>query len=175
MKIPVIETDRLRLRAHRLEDFNACKMLWADREVVRYISGETRPVEETWSRFLRYRGHWEMLGFGYWVLEELKTGAFLGEVGFANYKRDMQPSLNDCPESGWVLNSAAQGQGYGREAVKGILAWADRHLAADTTVCIIDPEHKASIKLALSCGYILLGSAKYKNGVTEVYERERKV
>lgn len=175
MKIPIIETHRLRLRAHRTEDLDSCIALWTDREVVRYITGEACSVEETWSRLLRYRGHWELLGFGYWVLEELKTGEFLGEVGFANYKRDMQPSLNDHPESGWVLNSAAQGQGYGREAVKGMLAWADRHLAADTTVCIIDPEHKASIRLALSCEYILVGSAKYKNRVTGGYQRERKV
>ncbi len=76
MSIPKLETQRLILRAHRIDDFDACSALWSDTNVVRYISGVPSTPEETWSRFLRYCGYWQMLGFGYWVLEEKNSGEF---------------------------------------------------------------------------------------------------
>ncbi len=66
--------------------------MWADPEVTRYIGGKPLTEEESWARLLRYVGHWSLLGFGYWVVEEKTTGNFIGEVGFADYKRDL-PSL----------------------------------------------------------------------------------
>ncbi len=83
----------------------------------------------------------------------------------------MQPSLNESPEAGWVLNSSAHGKGYGREAVEGMLGWADKAINAKRTVCIIDPKHKASIRLARSCGYKVSSSAKYKGSNIDIYER----
>jgi hypothetical protein len=42
-----------------------------------------------------------LLGFGYWVVEEKTSGGkFAGEVGFADYKRDMQSSVKELPEIG---------------------------------------------------------------------------
>jgi RimJ/RimL family protein N-acetyltransferase len=43
------------------------------------------------------------MGFGYWVAEEKETGKFVGEIGFADYKRNLEPSLKGVPEIGWVL------------------------------------------------------------------------
>jgi hypothetical protein len=34
-----------------------------------------------------YIGHWALMGFGYWVIEEKATGEFVGDVGFADFKR----------------------------------------------------------------------------------------
>ena len=65
---PVIETERLILRGHRAEDFEAIAAQWADPAVVKYIGGTPSSREASWSRLLRYPGHWQMLGFGYWIL-----------------------------------------------------------------------------------------------------------
>jgi len=65
----VIETARLRLRGHGLEDTERMAALWSDAEVTRYIGGRPQTAEESWSRLLRYAGHWRLLGFGYWVVE----------------------------------------------------------------------------------------------------------
>ena len=100
--IPVLETERLKLRGHRLDDFPACAAMWADPAVTRHIGGKPLSNEESWTKFLRYFGHWALLGFGYWVVEEKATGNFAGEVGFADYKRNIDPPLNS-PEMGWVL------------------------------------------------------------------------
>ena len=38
-------------------------------------------------------GLWSLLGFGYWAIEEKAAGGFVGELGFADFKRDIEPSL----------------------------------------------------------------------------------
>lgn len=91
--------------------------------VTRYIGGRPFTTEEVWTRLLRYAGHWELLGFGYWVAEEKSTGAFVGELGFADYQRDLSPRL-EVPEAGWVFVNAAHGKGYATEGVRAIHAWA---------------------------------------------------
>jgi hypothetical protein len=37
-------------------------------DVTRHIGGKPYTEEESWARFLRYFGHWLLLGFGYWPL-----------------------------------------------------------------------------------------------------------
>ncbi len=101
--IPILESERLRLRGHRLEDYRHCAALWGDPEVTRFIGGRPLSGEEVWARVLRYAGHWVWMGYGYWVVEEKFTGKFVGEVGYANLKREIQPSLGNLPELGWVL------------------------------------------------------------------------
>jgi RimJ/RimL family protein N-acetyltransferase len=88
--IPTLETGRLILRPHRREDFDSCAALWANPDVVRYIGGKPFTREEVWARLLRYAGHWQWLGFGFWALEEKETGAFAGELGFAEFMRDLE-------------------------------------------------------------------------------------
>ena len=114
--VPVLETKRLKLRGHRLNDFPASAAMWADPIVTRHF-GKSFTEEEAWTRFLRYAGHWSLLGFGYWVVEEKATGHFAGEVGFADYKRSIEPPLS-APEIGWVLASQFHGKGYATEAVR---------------------------------------------------------
>src|SRR5262252_3783228 len=121
--IPEIVTDRLRLRAHRMEDFPASAAMWADRGVTRFIGGRPFSKEEAWARFLRYAGHWSHMGFGYWAVEERSAGGFVGEVGFADFKREIEPSIRDIPELGWVLTPRVHGRGYATEAVLAALEW----------------------------------------------------
>jgi len=170
--IPTLETERLKLRGHRLDDFPHCAAMWADPNVTRYIGGKPLTEEEAWTKFLRYAGHWLLLGFGYWVAEEKATGNFAGELGFADYKRDLEPSLKGVPEIGWVLASHAHGKGYATEAVRAIVAWGDAHFLSARTACIIAPENLASIRVAVKCGYRQLQLATYKGKPTMMYVRE---
>ena len=38
--VPVIETERLILRAHKLDDFDALAALWSDPTIVRFVGGK---------------------------------------------------------------------------------------------------------------------------------------
>ncbi|MEM1234905.1 MAG: GNAT family N-acetyltransferase [Pseudomonadota bacterium] len=150
---PMLTTARLRLRAHRSEDFEDVARLWADPEVVRHITGTPSTEAESWSRLLRYSGHWSHLGYGYWVVEDRATGRFLGEAGLAHYKRDLDVACRDLPEAGWVFARDAWGKGHAYDAMTAILSWADHALQAAGTWCFISADHAASLRLAGRLGF----------------------
>jgi RimJ/RimL family protein N-acetyltransferase len=170
--LAVIETDRLILRRHRRNDFEASLALWGDPQVTRFIGGKPSTREEVWARLIRYVGHWALLGFGYWAVEEKSTGRFLGEVGFADFKRDIEPSFDGMPEIGWVIAPHAQGKGYATEAVRAAISWGDDHFEGARTVCIIAPENRPSIRVAEKCGYREFLRTTYKGNPTIMFVRE---
>ena len=172
MTIPPLETERLTLRGHRREDFAACAALWADPIVTRYIGGKPFTPQEAWSKMLRYVGHWPLMGFGYWAVEERATSRFLGEVGFADFKREIQPSIENVPELGWALTSISHGKGYATEALQAAIAWGDQHFANRRTVCLIDPENAASLRVAQKCGYLEILRTSYSGHPTILFERK---
>ncbi len=153
LKVPVIETARLRLRGRTLEDFPFFVEMWADPEVTRFIGGKPRGEEEVWTKYLRTLGHWAIMGYGYWAVEEKASGALIGEVGFGDFKRDMTPSIKGEPEIGWVLASSAHAKGYASEAALAAIGWGDAHFKGARMSCIIEPAHAASIRIAEKCGF----------------------
>jgi len=150
--------------------------MWGDPLVTRYIGGKPFSGEEVWARLLRYVGHWSWMGFGHWAVEEKATGRFVGELGFADFKRDIQPSLKGVPEIGWVLDSRAHGKGYATEGVRAALAWGEGRFGPVETACIIHPENLPSIRVAEKCGYRESLRTVYKNQPTILFFRpaERK-
>jgi RimJ/RimL family protein N-acetyltransferase len=160
---PLLETARLTLRKHRLDDLDDCIAMWSDPIVTKYIGGNPSSPQQTWARLLGYAGHWSVMRFGYWAVEEKATGAFVGEIGFADFRRDIAPAMRDVPELGWALASNAHGKGYATEAARAVVAWGDAHLPASRTVCLIDPENAASLRVAQKCGYEIFERAAFNN------------
>lgn len=106
------------------------------------------------------------------MVEAREDGRFLGEVGFADYQRDITPSLDGVPEAGWVLASAAHGQGYASEVVHCMHQWADEVKGWNDTVCIFDPDHSVSQNVAHKVGYEVSGEAIYE-GLPALVMRRR--
>jgi RimJ/RimL family protein N-acetyltransferase len=119
---------------------------------------------------LRYIGHWEALGYGFWAVEEKASGEFVGELGFADFRREIEPAL-DAPEAGWVFVPRVHGRGYATEGLRAALAWGDENLPGERTVCLIHPENAASFRVAAKCGYGERRRAEYKGHATVVLER----
>ncbi len=153
--VPPLETARLRLRGHRAEDHDALLAIWSDPQVVRYIGGRPATPQEAWLRLLRYPGLWCVLGYGYWAIEEKASGRCIGDIGYADFRRGLEPSLDGVPELGWVLAADSHGKGYASEALAAVLAWGQAHLGEHTAACIIDPDNTASIRLAAKAGFVL--------------------
>jgi RimJ/RimL family protein N-acetyltransferase len=168
---PVLQTERLTLRGHRFDDIAHSAAMWADPIVVRYIGGTPSTEQQAWTRVMRYVGHWALMKFGYWAVEEKSSGTFVGEVGFADFRREIEPSIKDVPELGWVVMPRFHGKGYATEAVRAAVAWGDAHLRRRRTVCIIDPENAASIRVAEKCGYRELIRTTYLGDPTIMFER----
>lgn len=167
---PVIETARLVLRGHRTCDLEECVALWTDPGVTRFIGGKPSTREEVWSRVLRYAGHWALMGYGYWTAREKSTDRFVGELGFADFKRELDPPFGDTPEMGWALSPAFHGQGYATEAVSAALAWADARFPR--TVCMISPENAPSLRVAAKVGFAEYARTTYRDPVI-LFERFR--
>jgi RimJ/RimL family protein N-acetyltransferase len=170
--IPIIETERLRLRGHALADFEAVAAMWAEPAVVRFISGKPSTREESWARLLRYPGHWALLGYGFWLIEEKATGAFVGEGGFGAFKRDIDPPF-EAPEQGWALTPSMHGRGYAYEAVSAMTRWGETHFTRRDFVCMISPGNAPSLRLAQRLGYREFARTTYKGNPTVLLQRGR--
>lgn len=171
VRIPAIDTERLTLRGPRLADFEEALAMWSDPAVVRFISGKPSTREEMWARLLRYVGHWDVMGYGFWVAREKATGRFVGEVGVGEFKRDIQPGFGGAKEAGWVLAPSAQGKGYATEAMRAALAWVDGHFGPERVVCIIHPDNAASVNVARKVGFREFARGTYKNETSLMLER----
>ena len=146
--------------------------MWSDIEVVRHVTGHAFTKEETWARLLRSVGHWALMGFGHWVVSEKHSGKFVGEVGFAQLKRGIDPAFDEAPEIGWMLTASSQGQGYAAEAVRAALQWAAARWPEAEVVCIISPDNAASLALARKCAFAQSRTASYKGKPTIVFQRK---
>ncbi len=169
---PTIETERLVLRETRADDYDACVRLWADERVVRHIGGKPSTPTDSWARMLRFPGLWALLGYGYWTLQT-KAGDFVGQVGLADFKRDLSVDIRGVPEAGWVLSPDHHGKGFATEAMTAVLAWTDTHLDAPRSVCLIAPENAPSIRVADKLGYRDRQMAKLGEADTVVMWRPR--
>jgi RimJ/RimL family protein N-acetyltransferase len=152
ISVPDLETERLILRGHAVDDHPACVALWSDPDVVRFIGGVPSTAEEVWARMLRYAGLWALLGYGYWVIET-RNGDFVGEVGFADFRRALSPAIGDAPELGYALLPAFHGKGYATEAAGASLTWLRGAVKPPRTICLINPQHHASLRVANKLGY----------------------
>ena len=116
LEAPLIRTERLLLRPYRPHDFRHLLMLYeSDRAA--YIGGQL-PPRKVWDGFMNVIGHWPLLGFGGWAVEEAATGDLVGEVALQHPP--------DYPETelGWLLFEGQEGKGYAREAAEAARRFA---------------------------------------------------
>jgi RimJ/RimL family protein N-acetyltransferase len=172
MTIPTLTTERLILRGHRLDDFPAYAAMWATDEVTRFIGGKPLGEEEAWGKFMRMPGQWAMLGFGFFAVEERATGRFIGETGFVEGRRVIEPSLIGTPEMGWGFAPDVHGRGYAFEAASAALRWGEDRFGKAAMRCIIAPENTRSIRLAQKLGFVELLHTTYKDEPTVMLERK---
>jgi RimJ/RimL family protein N-acetyltransferase len=104
-------------------------------------------------------------------VEEKESGAYLGQIGFADFKRAVTPSIEGLPEMGWMLAPQAQGKGIATEAALGALGWADGALGRREIVAIIDEANFASIRVAEKAGFSSREPATYKDAPILIFRR----
>ncbi|MEJ1157170.1 GNAT family N-acetyltransferase [Prosthecomicrobium sp. N25] len=169
--MPFLETDRLLLRPYRRDDFPAYAAMRADPAVMRFIGGAPLSREEAWGRFLRQAGVWHHLGFGYFAVLDRVTGAFLGEAGFHDVKRTIEPSIEGTLEAGWSLVSPAWGRGIATEAMDAAIGWASAAWPGKRFTAMIEPAHRASIRVAEKLGFRPFAQTAYAGKPVVLFER----
>jgi RimJ/RimL family protein N-acetyltransferase len=141
---PVLETERLVLRAPRLADFTHFAAFYAS-ERSRWEDGPLSR-EQAWRVWASDVALWPLKGFGPFGVDDRTTGAYLGEVGI------YQPEGYPEPELGWFVVPEAEGRGIAFEAAQAVMRWAKSELGWHRLVNYIDPGNERSIALALRLG-----------------------
>jgi len=146
MREVTLETDRLRLRWFRENDFPELLAISSDPEVMRFIGGKPLTQFEAWKSMAAYIGHWHFRGYGVWAVEEKSSGKLIGRIGFMN-----PPGWPDF-ELGWTLARASWRKGYATEGAGRALSYAFTELDRDYVISCIHPENINSIKVAERLG-----------------------
>jgi RimJ/RimL family protein N-acetyltransferase len=171
--VPVLQTERLVLRSHREEDFPAFAAMRADPVVMRFLGkGDILPEEESWKRFLGVMGHWALIGYGTWAVEEKATARLIGSLGYTEKKRPAEHPASGAPEMGWSFVAAAHGKGFASEALSAALAWGRQRFGPARIVCVIADDNAASVRLAERHGFQQFAQASRYGLGRRVFERQ---
>lgn len=174
MAPPVLETQRLILRAPARADFPFYAAQRADPAVMKFLGkGNLLSEEEAWLKFQSMLGHWTLTGYGTWAVEEKSSGLYAGSIGFANKMRPTEHPASGAPEMGWSLGASAHGKGYATEGVTAALAWGREFFGAGArTVCVISTDNEASMRVAQKSGFRQFATATRYGLGRLVFERE---
>lgn len=134
---PVLETERLRLRAPTVADWPVLADFYASPRA-KFVGGPMTK-EQVWRTLAVEIGHWPMRGFGRFAIEEKATGAFVGLCG--PWRPEDFPEL----EIGWDLMNGYEGRGYATEAALAARAFVYGDLGVATPVIsLIAPANEGS-------------------------------
>ena len=138
-----LETDRLLLRLHTIDDLEGLhRLLHADPEVAPAFAGKVYTLEESRERLLDklwLNQHSGGQGWGYWSVVRREDRQLIGVVIFGHPERiywrtDWLDTYNASPyvplftEIGYAFGRAYWGQGYATEAARVVLEYAFREL-----------------------------------------------
>ena len=147
LDIPLLESERLRLRAWREADLEPFAHFCANPATARFLGGVCGR-EDAWRRLAAFLGHWALRGFGTWAIEEKATGRWTGYSGL------WQPEGWPEAEVMWGLAADAHGRGYATEAGRCARGFAYRELGWRTLVSFIAPANTPSLQVALRLGAV---------------------
>lgn len=142
--VPMIETERLRLRAPRIGDFPIyARFLIDDAD----LAQAPEPVrEEAWLDFCQLVACWPLRGFGPWTVEPRAGGAPVAAIVLNHEYGDPEIEL------GWAVAPSAEGQGIATEAAKAARARIFGTIGLATLVSYIDPANTRSVGVAIRLG-----------------------
>ena len=141
--LPRIETERLTLRAPRIDDFDAYAGVYLSD---RWQHDEPQDRKDAWLDFCQMVACWLLRGTGVLSIERRQDGAHLGFVILNHEYGD--PEL----ELGWVLAAEAEGHGYASEAAGALRAHAADKLGLSGLVSYIDRDNARSVRVAERLG-----------------------
>jgi RimJ/RimL family protein N-acetyltransferase len=168
---PILETERLRLRAWRKDDREKYFAILQEPAVFRHFGPEPMGMEECWRRLMAAVGGWQLNGFGGWAVERKSDGKLIGMTALFTAWRDLVPQFGDQPEMGWIFATEAHGHGLASDACRAVLDWAESNLDPTPIWAIVAPANEPSLKLAEKLGFERVHETLYHNDPTVVFRR----
>ncbi len=145
--IPTVETDRLILRAPKLDDLPAITAFFASAQS-QTVGGPRDDLGSAMSMNATF-GQWVLYGFGSWFISARDSDTYLGRTGFI-----MAPGWEE-PELGWAVTTEAEGKGIATEATLAARSYGARHLGLNGVISYIRPTNTRSAAMARRLGAAL--------------------
>jgi RimJ/RimL family protein N-acetyltransferase len=127
-----MRTERLLLRQWRDADLEPWAAMNADPQVREFFAG-TLTREQSAAAMRRFRRDLADRGWGWWALEVVATGAFIGFTGLDRVDEGL-PFRG--VEIGWRLARPAWGHGYATEAAHACLDYGFTRLGLDEIIAV---------------------------------------
>ena len=120
-----METEPLKLRQWKKEDYPSFAKINADPDVMEYYPSvmseeESNVMAHKFETLITNRGWW------FWAVEKIEDNQFVGFVGLHEPTYDL--TVTPCVEIGWRLGKEHWGCGYASEAAKASLVVAFQKL-----------------------------------------------
>ncbi|KAA3616441.1 MAG: N-acetyltransferase [Calditrichaeota bacterium] len=165
-----LTTNRLILRQFCQSDFEEYAAMVGHTETMRYIgNGEPLSREQAWRSMAAILGHWQLLGYGLYAVEEKSSGKLAGRIGLIN--PEGWPGI----EIGWMLHPDFRGRGLAFEAAVAIMTHAFEVLKVRELISLIHPMNTASLKLAEKLGESLHDYIQFFGVECAVYKIKREL
>jgi RimJ/RimL family protein N-acetyltransferase len=163
--IPILQTERLILRAFKPTDLDDYAALCASPDVAEFTGGNTRTLIEIWNSMAEASGQWVLRDYGLFAVEHF--GRIIGIAGVV-YPMDWpEPSI------AYSLHPSVWGRGLATDAVCAVRDWAFVERRFDYLASFILPGNARSIRVAEKLGALKEGTVELRGKVVErwVYRR----
>ncbi len=166
--LPVIETERLRLRMFEARDLDSAWRLFNDLEVQKYLAPENRRTRERLKITLHNAvEYWKQRGFGLWCVGEKSRDTMRGYCGFQHL--DETPAI----ETVFAFHKSAWGKGFATEAANASLRFGFEELKLEKLYAATHPENAASRCVLERVGMVFENRATHYGIDTVTYSISR--
>ena len=162
----ILHSARLRFEPMAPAHYDGLRILNADPQVMRYISGQPETPEETRAAIARVGARWNTLGYSWWSLIERDTVELVGAGCIQHLGHD--PA--NPHEIGWRLRPDRWGRGYALEAAQRMARFAFEELKAPLLCAICDPANAPSRRVMEKLGMRFRGEEVWHARPALAYE-----
>ena len=168
----ILQTKRLRRRRIQNADLEALIELWSDPQVTKHMGGprDRAKLEKIFEEEVKnpFAEQYDL-----WPVEEKHSKEVIGDCGLLTKEVDGREEI----ELIYILKAPAWGKGYATEIGQALVKYAFKEMKLGRVISLIEPENKASERVALKIGMkfekevIRPGGAKRKVYVIESENR----
>lgn len=121
------------------EDYDFLVQMYADPDVMKYISTGVRDAKKTQESLKKFMKHWNDRGFGMWIVHSKENNEKIGYMGFRCLEG------KEGVEFGGLLIKKAWGKGAATEIGLACLAHGFQKYKFQLIYSVVDPKNEVSL------------------------------
>jgi RimJ/RimL family protein N-acetyltransferase len=143
--LKILETSRLYFRAFTPQDLDIYYQIRGNNEVMKYIPGGARTIEDTQQDLLDEIEHQQKYGFSKWACFLEETNEFIGRAGFSMLdSKEVEVGYGFLPEY-W-------GNSYATETLSALLNYSKININTSKILGFTHPDNMVSKKVLEKSG-----------------------